>query len=277
MNIEEFTKEVEQRGLICPPTKLIKATTLPEAWIKAVDYVLSNGMLIGTQYGNRSVDAHVTISISNPYAVPMLHKQFPTKELHLKEYLKQWEREYGFSTWAIQGFEYSYMNRALAYPAADFKEGTPNEHYYMHASQPFLLGPDSLDSDRFINQIDRARDLLSKGISRRVQIITWLPDRDLFVEGDQPCFQRLWLRNLGNGYLEAETDWRSRDCFAAWNSNVAGMLYMIKREFLEPLNLKLAKYDDHSNSLHIYEGNWDEALHIDKPVRDISRYTQEDD
>jgi hypothetical protein len=78
MNIEEFTKEVEQRGLICPPTKLIKATTLPEAWIKAVDYVLSNGMLIGTQYGNRSVDAHVTISISNPYAVPMLHKQFPS-------------------------------------------------------------------------------------------------------------------------------------------------------------------------------------------------------
>ena len=59
--------------------------------------------------------------------------------------------------------------------------------------------------------------------------------------------------------------WRSRDLFAAWNSNMVGLLTMIRREVLDPNNLKLVKVVDFCNSLHIYEADWEEASKV-KPL-----------
>ncbi len=217
-----------------PPTNLIYATGLADAWAQAVNFVMKSGMEIKTQYGPMSRDICSVIEIREPYVEPMLHPQFPTKELHVKEYLKQWERGYD---WKKQGFEYNYMDRLVNYPSR---------------------GKD-------VDQLKAIKDLLPQGVSRRRQAITWIPERDLFVKEDQPCLQRLWVRSIGNGSAELHCMWRSRDLYAAWNSNMVGLLTMIKREVLEPDNLKLVKVVDFCNSLHIYEADWDAASKV-KPL-----------
>ncbi|MCZ7372056.1 MAG: thymidylate synthase [Candidatus Methanoperedens sp.] len=217
-----------------PPTNLIQAFGLADAWAQAVNYVMRNGMEIRTEYGPMSKDICSVIEIREPYAEPMLHPQFPTKELHVKEYLKQWERDYD---WKKQGFEYNYMDRLINYPSRD----------------------------KNVDQLKAIRDLLPQGVSRRRQAITWIPERDLFVKEDQPCLQRLWVRALGDGNAEMHCMWRSRDLFAAWNSNMVGLLTMIKREVLEPNDLKLVKVVDFCNSMHIYEADWEAASKV-KPL-----------
>lgn len=217
-----------------PPTNLIQATGLADAWAQAVNFVMKNGMLIKTEYGPMSRDICSVIEIREPYIEPMLHPQFPTKEMHVKEYLKQWERGYD---WKKQGFEYNYMDRLINYPSR---------------------GED-------VDQLKAIRDLLPQGVSRRRQAITWIPERDLFVKEDQPCLQRLWVRAIGDGNAEMHCMWRSRDLFAAWNSNMVGLVTMIKREVIEPNNLKLIKVVDFCNSLHIYEADWEAASKV-KPL-----------
>jgi thymidylate synthase (methanogen type) len=217
-----------------PPTNLIQAVGLADAWAQAVNFVMKNGMQIKTEYGPMSRDICSVIEVREPFVEPMLHPQFPTKELHVKEYLKQWERDYD---WKKQGFEYNYMDRLINYPSR---------------------GKD-------VDQLKAICDLLPQGVSRRRQAITWIPERDLFVKEDQPCLQRLWVRVLGDGNAEMHCMWRSRDLFAAWNSNMVGLLTMIKREVLEPNELTLVKVVDFCNSLHIYEADW-EAASIVKPL-----------
>jgi thymidylate synthase len=217
-----------------PPTNLIQAAGLADAWAQAVNFVMKNGMEIKTEYGPMSKDICSVIEIREPYAEPMLHPQFPTKELHVKEYLKQWERGYD---WKKQGFEYNYMDRLVNYPSRN----------------------------KDVDQLKAIKELLPQGVSRRRQAVTWIPERDLFVREDQPCLQRLWVRAIGDGNAEMHCMWRSRDLYAAWNSNMVGLLTMIKREVLEPNNLTLVKVVDFCNSLHIYEADWESALKV-KPL-----------
>lgn len=217
-----------------PPTNIIQAVGIADAWAQAVNFVMKHGMEIKTEYGPMSKDICSVIEIRDPYIEPMLHPQFPTKDLHVKEYLKQWERDYD---WKKQGFEYNYMDRLINYPSR---------------------GED-------VDQLKAIRELLPQGVSRRRQAITWIPERDLFVKEDQPCLQRLWVRVVGEGNAEMHCMWRSRDLYAAWNSNMIGLLTMIKREVLEPNNLKLVKVVDFCNSLHIYEADWEAASKV-KPL-----------
>jgi thymidylate synthase (methanogen type) len=217
-----------------PPTNLIQAVGLADAWAQAVSFVMKNGMQIKTEYGPMSRDICSVIEIREPYAEPMLHPQFPTKELHVKEYLKQWERDYD---WKKQGFEYNYMDRLINYPSR---------------------GKD-------VDQLKAISELMPQGVSRRRQAITWIPERDLFVKEDQPCLQRLWVRAIGDENAEMHCMWRSRDLFTAWNSNMVGLLTMIRREVLEPNKLTLVKVVDFCNSLHIYEADWESASKV-KPL-----------
>lgn len=231
-----------------PPTESVYAIGSADAWGQLVHTCLRNSYIIGTQYGNRSKDMCCVTEILQPYLEPMLHPDFPTKELHCGVYTKQWEREYD---WIKQGFEYNYMDRFIDYPVAERncdREKFGEKHYN-----------NSTQNNIFVDQILRIKEMLPKGISRRIQAITWIPDRDLFVKEDQPCLQRLWFRNLGDRNVEMHCMWRSRDLFAAWNSNMVGLLTMVKKEILEPNNLKLVKVVDFCNSLHIYEADWKAA------------------
>ncbi len=243
-----------------PPTIFIKAATLPDAWRQAVNEIMKNGMIIQTEYGPASKDVCSVIEISHPYESPMLHPDFPTKTQHTEEYLKQWYREYD---WIGQGFDYNYMNRLTHYPAA--RKQCDEEYIKLRTiagKEPETYYEKNPEKKDFIDQISEISVKINHGISRRLQAITWIPSRDLFVKEDQPCLQRLWVRNLLNGTCELHVMLRSRDAYAAWNSNMIGLLTMVNREILEPNKMKLVKLVDFCNSLHIYEADWEAALKV---------------
>lgn len=223
-----------------PPTIYISGITLADAWAKAVKEVMKNGLILPSEYGPRTKDVCSMMVIKYPFAEPMLHPDFPTKEQHLREYVKQFTREYD---WETQGFKYTYIDRLVNYP---------------------IDNPYSQERGEVLDQFEHMRTNLNKPVSRRVQAITWVPAIDV-TDDEPPCLQRIWMRKLTPSTVEMHCDWRSRDLFSAWNSNYIGILSMIDREILKPLNLKLVKLVDFVDALHIYEGNWEEAALV-RPV-----------
>ncbi len=257
-----------------PPTKHIIANGLPDAYYKLIRITLNEGAIKKRFYG-KPVNTYDIISlteINHPLLEPMLHPNFPTKELHLKEYEKQWERDYD---WKKQGFEYNYMNRLINYPVTpDFGNLLDNEYYCKS----------EIDDDYFIDQLKVTRENIAKRIekggeclvSNRDQAITWIPDRDMFINEDQPCLQRLLIlvyeyphfglnkeegnqQTLFKGKAEFHATWRSRDLYSAWNSNMTALINMLNKEIFEPNNLELIRVIDFCNSLHIYESDWEQA------------------
>lgn len=256
-----------------PPLISIQAHGLPDAWYKAVKECLKHGA-INTRYYGKTIRTKVivsTIEIGNPLCEPMLHEDFPTKELHLKEYLKQWERGYD---WKKQGFEYNYMARLIGYPLTDI---TSDSSGYYKVKQ---LCENTIDQIKIVRE--NIADRISKCengecyVSNRDQIVTWVTERDLLVAEDQPCMQRIQIfvysyPKMDNGILipgkgEFHVDWRSRDLFAAWNSNMAGLVLMLKREIFDPNNIKMVRSIDHCSSAHLYESDWEAADKIKPPA-----------
>ncbi len=259
-----------------PPTKHIIANGLPDAYAKLVRTCLTEGAIKKRFYG-KPVNTYDIISlteINHPELEPMLHPNFPTKELHLAEYVKQWDREYD---WRKQGFEYNYMNRLINYPPVDMNmDRNFGSRYYRIGSQD-LVSIDQLKviRENIAKRIKKGGDCL---VSNRDQVITWIPDRDMFVNEDQPCLQRIQFfiyefpyntldREVRQfkGKAEFHVEWRSRDGFAAWNSNMVGLITMLNKEIFEPNNLELIRVIDFCNSFHIYEGDFESATKV-KPA-----------
>lgn len=253
-----------------PPLISIQAHGLPDAWYKAIKECIKYGAINTRSYGKpvRTKVIISTIEIGNPLCEPMLHEDFPTKELHLKEYIKQWERGYD---WKKQGFEYNYMARLIGYPKTDIMSDSSG---YYKVKQFFEHTIDQIKAtkEKIANRIAKGGDCL---ISNRDQIITWVPERDLFVDEDQPCMQRIQIfiysypkmdgDILIQGKGDFHVDWRSRDLYAAWNSNMVGLTLMLKKEIFDPNNIKIIRCVDHCSSLHIYEGDWEAAEKV-KPM-----------
>ena len=225
-----------------PKTIMIEGLTLPDTWAKLVKATMQHGIDIKTEYGPMSKDICSVAVIKYPFEEPMLHNQFPTKEQHLREYVKQFEREYD---WEKQGFKYTYVDRLVKYPNTDI----------IKSVSPFQLDLMPVD------QLSYLKEQLQKPITRRAQSITWVPSIDS-IDDEPPCLQRIWMRKLSDKTCEMHCDWRSRDLFSAWNSNYIGILSMIDREILKPLDLKLVKLVDFVDALHIYSTDFDEAAKV---------------
>ncbi len=254
-----------------PPTILIQANGFPDAWYKAIRECLKHGAINERLYGTPVKTKSIVsmIEVGNPLQEPMLHEDFPTKELHLKEYIKQWERGYD---WKKQGFEYNYMARLIGYPRTDID--SDNSGYYK-IKQIFTNVIDQISVIR-----EKIENRIAKGgecyVSNRDQVTTWVPERDLFIDEDQPCMQRIQIfvysfprldgDILIHGKGEFHVDWRSRDLYGAWNSNMVGLTLMLKREIFEPNNIKLIRCIDHCSCLHLYQSDWDDAEKIKPPT-----------
>ncbi len=271
-----------------PPIKHIIANGLPDAYYKLVSTCLKEGAIKKRFYG-KPVNTYDIVSlteINHPELEPMLHPNFPTKELHLAEYIKQWDRNYD---WRKQGFEYNYMDRLIKYPIvnnlnsfSEPKEYEANDYYHKSGQREFeFIDQLKVIRENIANRISKGGDCL---ISNRDQVITWIPDRDMFVSEDQPCLQRIQFfiysypfyhvspsvnytghEHTIKGKAEFHAEWRSRDGYAAWNSNMVGLITMLNNEIFKPNNLELIRVIDFCNSFHIYEGDWESATKV-KPA-----------
>lgn len=260
-----------------PPIVNIQAVGLPEAWYKAVKECMKNGALKKRFYGKpvNTKDIISLIEVQDPLREPILHQDFPTRELHLQEYIKQFERGYN---WKRQGFEYNYVDRLINYPVTEILSRP--DGYFKVNGRPLT---NSIDQIKAIK--DKIADRIKKGgeclVSNRDQAITWAPERDSFVNEDQPCLQRIQIfmysfpvineDQIIPGKGEFHVSWRSRDLYAAWNSNMIALALFLKKEIFDPNNIKIIRCVDFSNSLHIYEGDWEAAERVKPPV--VNLYT----
>lgn len=240
------------------PVIAITADCLPEAWEKAVLAVWDNGLEIKTQYDKAedppSKDATVIITINNPFAEPRIHKNLPGGPEELEAYRQEvvngihdhWIDPAG-GKWT-----YTYHERLCTYsPVEGIRDA--------HSKRPF--------SD--VNQIQYIVETLSQaGHSRRAQAITWMPTADPKTD-DPPCLQRIWCRLVANEAgelsLNMNTHWRSRDLYKAWFMNVYAFTDLqkmiaeqISQRRSEPV--RVGRYVDISDSLHIYGSYFDEVV-----------------
>ena len=239
------------------PVIAITADCLPEAWEKAVLAVWDNGLEIKTQYDKAkdppSKDATVIITINNPFVEPRIHRNFPGGPEELEAYRQEvvngihdhWIDPAG-GKWT-----YTYHERLCSYsPVEGIRDA--------HSKRPFSN----------VNQIKYIVETLSQaGHSRRAQAITWMPTADPKTD-DPPCLQRIWCRLVANEAgelsLNMNTHWRSRDLYKAWFMNVYAFTDL-QRTIAEQISqrkgepVRVGRYVDISDSLHIYGSYFDEV------------------
>jgi thymidylate synthase len=232
------------------PVISITADCLPQAWEKAVLAVWDNGLDVKTQYDKPddppSKDATVIITVTNPFAEPRIHKNFPGGPAELEAYRQE----------VVSGIHDHWID-----PAAGKWTYTYHQRLFAYCPAENLRNPNTPKPFKKVDQIQYIIDKLSDVThTRRAQAITWMPTADPDTD-DPPCLQRIWCRLISNGQggfvLNMNTHWRSRDLYKAWFMNVYA-LTDLQRTIVEKISQKISqpvtvgRYVDISDSLHIY-------------------------
>ncbi|MFB0524053.1 MAG: thymidylate synthase [Phycisphaerae bacterium] len=242
------------------PVISITAGCLPEAWEKAVLAVWDEGLQVKTQYDKPddppSKDATVIITVTDPFREPRIHKNFPGGPEELESYRLE----------VVSGIHDHWID-----PAAGKWTYTYHERLSAYCPVENIHHSDSPKPFRKVNQIQYIVDCLSQaGHSRRAQATTWMPTADPGTE-HPPCLQRIWCRLIRQGrneagelFLNMNTHWRSRDLYKAWFMNVyavTDLQRMIAEEISKKRGepVRVGRYVDISDSLHIYGSYFDEV------------------
>jgi len=232
------------------PVIAITADCLPEAWEKAVLAVWDKGYEVKTQYDKPedppSKDATVIITVTNPFAEPRIHKNFPGGPAELEAYRQE----------VVNGIHDHWID-----PAAGKWTYTYHERLFAYSPVENLRNPDSSRPFKKVNQIQYIIDALTQvNHTRRAQAITWMPTADPRTD-DPPCLQRMWCRLMseksGGWSLNMNAHWRSRDLYKAWFMNVYALTDLqkiIAQRISEKVGQPVTpgRYVDVSDSLHIY-------------------------
>jgi thymidylate synthase len=193
------------------------------------------------------------VTITNPFAEPRIHKNFPGGPAELEAYRQE----------VISGIHDHWID-----PSAG--KWTYTYHQRLFAYCPVQNIRDSGSEKPFekVDQIEYIVDCLSRaGHSRRAQAITWMPTADAGTD-DPPCLQRIWCRlvagDAGGLSLNMNTHWRSRDLYKAWFMNVYAfteLQRMIAQRISSKIDrpVSVGRYVDISDSLHIYGSYFDEV------------------
>ena len=245
------------------PAIFVTADCLPEAWEKAVLAVWDHGLEIKTQYDKPqdppSKDATAMITIANPLAEPRIHKNFPGGPAELEAYRQE----------VVNGIHDHWID-----PAAGKWTYTYHERLFAYCPVEDIRNPDSPKPFRKVNQIQYVIDKLAQTAhTRRAQATTWMPTADPRTD-DPPCLQRIWCRLVsdddGELSLDMNSHWRSRDLYKAWFMNVYALTDLqriITGRISEKINkpVKVGRYVDISDSLHIY------GSYLDEVVREVEK------
>jgi len=218
-----------------PPTILIEDTDFSSAWARAVRTVLRQGvpLTIGDATEPKPIlDVCATVSLTENAIKQIenreIHLQYPF--VHIDQYCEEFTRDYldaYIKKPEKERFTYLYFDRLARYGRIDQLE---------HLCSGLAA------------QID------TNITSNRDPAVTWNIGSDIDSDAS-PCLQRIQVRYLGGHDVEVHLDWRSRDLYTAWQSNIIALVDMLNREVIRPDGCKIVKLVDHSSSLHIYKSD----------------------
>lgn len=225
------------------PILHVEGDCIARAWEESLIELHRKGCVIQTQYDKPgdppSKDATMIITIADPLAEPMIHKDFPGGPEELQEYVM--EVCDGIKDHLVRDrndpedtrWEYTYHQRLFAYETPGLK--------------PF-------------NQIEiLCQKLAEVPHTRRAQAITWKvwEDNDCY---DPACLQSLWCRILeeeGQPVLSMNVRFRSNDAYKAAFMNIFALVQLQQRiaarvSELTDKAIKVGRYCHMVDSYHIY-------------------------
>ena len=231
------------------PVLHVQADGIARAWELSLIELHRNGCDIKTEYDKPedppSKDATMLITITDPLAEPMIHKDFPAGPVELQEYVM--EMCDGIKDHLVRDpndpkdtrWEYTYHQRLCRYETPGLK---PSDQLEVICAK-----------------------LAKTPHSRRAQSITWKvwEDNDCY---DPPCLQSIWCRILeeeGQPVLSMNVRFRSNDAYRAAFMNIFALVQLQKRiaERITALAGKpivLGRYCHLADSYHIYGSNFKE-------------------
>jgi thymidylate synthase len=205
----------------------VVAKSLPEAWEKSLVALSEAGVVIDTEYGEKSVDAPAVIVVEEPFAEPRVHlKGIVAGSLKgLLEYVDDVVK--GVHDYLVEKFGYTYHERLFSY---------------------------RLPNGVVVNQIEKVIEKLRKApYTRRAQAITWQPWKDLETE-HPPCLQRMWFRVVNNK-LVMHVHMRSNDALKAAYMNMYAFTEL-QKHVAQELGVEVGRYMHIADSYHVYERDW---------------------
>jgi thymidylate synthase len=229
------------------PVLTAEGDCIARAWENSLITLYQQGCDISTQYDKPgdppSKDATMIVTVAEPLAEPMIHRDMPGGLEDLQEYVL--EVLDGIKDHCVRDphdphdkrWEYTYHQRLFAY---QLPAGSPP-----------------------IDQIEDMCQQLSKtSYTRRAQAITWQVWEDPHCY-DPPCLQSLWCRiteEAGMHVLSMNVRFRSNDAYKAAFMNMFALVQLQGRMAARVAELtgravQLGRYCHVADSYHIYGSN----------------------
>lgn len=232
------------------PVLTAKGKGIAEAWENSLILLNKKGCDIKTMYDKPedppSKDATMMITIMNPLAEPMIHKDFPGGMEDLQEYVME----------VVEGIK----NHLVRDP------NDPNDTRWEYTYNERLFAYKVPGLDKIYDQIEIiAKKLAETPYSRRAQAITWKVWEDN-VCYDPACLQSIWCRLTQERnvyYLSTNVRFRSNDAYKAAFMNMFALVQLQKKiadriSELSGKKVKLGRYVHIVDSYHIYGSYFNE-------------------
>jgi len=228
------------------PVLCAEGDCIARAWENSLVTLYRHGCDIKTQYDKPedppSKDATMVVTVTDPLAEPMIHRDMPGGLEDLEEYVME----------VCEGIK-DHLVRDPDNPADTRWEYTYHQRLFGYE----VPGLDSID------QIERAcRQLAETPYTRRAQAITWKVWEDAACD-DPACLQSVWCRiteEAGRRLLSMNVRFRSNDAYKAGLMNMFALVRLqgqIARRIAElsGREVTLGRYCHVADSYHIYGSN----------------------
>lgn len=234
-------------------TVFIKEGDFMRAWIKLLEHCIKNESLIS--FGDKDDPKKMRAEICSRV---VLEETAVEQIIDGVNYLSKYRKQFPFGPQYVQHYVEEYSLEYIEKQAM-LEEGDKGKFTYTYYDR-FRRYP---TSNGMLDQVEALKNNVAQQIkngvfSNRHQMITWIPEVDTF-SAEPPCLQRVWVTLIEKGSIEVHLDWRSRDLYGAWHVNLVAIINMIDRDIAKPNNCKIVRVMDSCNSLHIYNGDFDQA------------------
>jgi len=219
---------------------------IARAWENAMLALYRSGCDIKTQYDKpddpASKDATMILTVADPAAEPMIHRDFPGGFEELQEYVME----------VCEGIK--------DHCVRDPDDETDTRWEYTYHQRLFDYRVPSLDGTDQIEHL--CRRLAETPYTRRAQAITWKvwEDNECY---DPACLQSVWCRITDQGgrrVLSMNVRFRSNDAYKAALMNIFALVQLQRQiagriEELSAVPVGLGRYCHMADSFHIYGSN----------------------